>query len=65
MNKKTRKNLLDLGWLIFRVGIGISIFLHGLPKIMGSAEEWTMVARAMSNFEINSEHVFWGLLGAL
>ncbi len=64
MNKKTRKNLLDLGWLIFRVGIGISIFLHGLPKIMGGAEAWAMVGGTMSNFGINSGHVFWGFLGA-
>ena len=64
MNKKTRKNLLDLGWLIFRVGIGISIFLHGLPKIMGGAEAWAMVGGTMSNFGINSGHDYWGFLGA-
>ena len=61
---KRKNDLLQLGWLILRFGIGISIFLHGLPKIMGGAETWTMVGSTMSNFGIYSGHTFWGLLAA-
>lgn len=63
MNRKN--NLLHIGWLILRVGIGISIFLHGLPKIMGGSETWEMVGATMSNFGIDSGHAFWGLIAAL
>ncbi|MDD4777476.1 MAG: DoxX family protein [Fermentimonas sp.] len=62
MNKE---KLLNIGWLILRVGIGISIFLHGLPKIMGGSETWAMVGSTMSNFGIDSGHAFWGLIAAL
>ena len=62
MDKKN--NLLNIGWLILRVGIGISIFLHGLPKIMGGADTWTMVGSTMSNFGIDTGHTFWGFIGA-
>lgn len=62
MNKK--ENLLHLGWLTLRVGIGISIFLHGLPKITGGVETWTMVGSTMSNFGIDSGHAFWGFIAA-
>ena len=61
---KRKNDLLQLGWLILRFGIGISIFLHGLPKIMGGAETWAMVGSTMSNFGIDSGHVFWGFIAA-
>lgn len=59
-----KNNLLNIGWLIIRVGIGISIFLHGFPKIMGGADTWAMVGSTMSNFGIDTGHVFWGFVAA-
>jgi len=35
---KEKNNLLQAGWLILRVGIGISIFLRRIPKITGGVE---------------------------
>ena len=61
---KRKNDLLQLGWLILRFGIGISIFLHGLPKITGGTETWAMVGSTMSNFGIDSGHVFWGFIAA-
>ncbi len=61
---KRKNELLQIGWLILRFGIGISIFLHGLPKITGGVETWTMVGSTMSNFGIDSGHAFWGFMGA-
>src|SRR5690554_1603890 len=63
MNNK--KNLLNIGWLILRVGLGITIFLHGLPKITGGPDTWTMVGSTMSNFGIDSGHTFWGFIAAI
>lgn len=61
---KRKNDLLQLGWLILRFGIGISIFLHGFPKISGGVETWTMVGSTMSNFGIESGHAFWGFVAA-
>jgi putative oxidoreductase len=61
---KRKDDLLQAGWLILRVGIGISIFLHGFPKITGGVETWTMVGSTMSNFGIDFAPAFWGFLGA-
>ena len=61
---KQKDNLLQAGWLILRVGIGISIFLHGYPKITGGVETWTMVGSTMSSFGINFAPAFWGFLAA-
>lgn len=60
-----KKNLLQLGWLVLRVGIGISIFLHGFPKITAGAEMWTAIGSSMGVFGINFAPTFWGLLAAL
>lgn len=59
-----KNNLLQAGLLVLRVGIGISIFLHGYPKIAGGVETWTMVGSTMSNFGIDFAPAFWGFLGA-
>ncbi len=61
----TRKeNLLHVGWLILRIGIGISIFFHGLPKIMRGPETWTQLGGSMSLLGINFAPTFWGFMAA-
>lgn len=63
MNKK--EQLLNLGWLLLRVGIGISIFFHGLPKLMGGPETWTFIGSKLSDFGINFAPQFWGFMAAV
>lgn len=58
-------NLLHTGLLVLRIGIGISIFFHGLPKIMGGAETWTAIGGTMSNLGINFAPTFWGFMAAV
>lgn len=60
-----KKDLLQLGWLILRVGLGISIFLHGFPKITGGPDMWTAIGGSMGVFGINFAPTFWGFLAAL
>lgn len=60
-----KKNLLQLGWLLLRVGIGISIFLHGFPKLTGGTEMWTAIGGSMGIFGINFAPTFWGFLAAV
>ena len=62
---RKKDNLLHVGWAILRLGIGITIFLHGLPKIIGGQEVWTMVGSNMAIFGIAFAPAFWGLLAAI
>lgn len=61
---KRNENLLHAGLLLLRVGIGITIFFHGLPKIMGGPEMWTGIGSTMSNLGINFAPTFWGFMAA-
>jgi putative oxidoreductase len=61
---KREKNLLDAGLLLLRIGIGISIFFHGLPKIMARPEMWTAIGGTMSNLGITFAPTFWGFMAA-
>lgn len=62
---KGENNLMHVGILILRVALGVSMMLHGIPKIFGGPETWAYVGSTMSNFGINSGYEFWGLLAAL
>ncbi len=59
-----KQNLMNYGLLILRVGIGITIFLHGFPKITGGVETWTAIGGTMSNFGIDFAPAFWGFMAA-
>lgn len=56
----------DVGLLVLRVGVGMSMFLfHGLGKLAGGQETWAKVGGAMSVFGIDFAPVFWGFMAAL
>lgn len=59
-----KKNFLHIGILVLRIGIGISMIVHGLPKIMGGVEAWTGLGQSMSAVGINFAPAFWGFLAA-
>ncbi|MDO5524176.1 MAG: DoxX family protein [Bacteroidia bacterium] len=61
---KQKEQLLHAGLLILRIGIGISIFFHGLPKITGGIETWTAIGSTMSNLGIDFAPTFWGFMAA-
>lgn len=56
----------DLGILVVRLGIGISMLVfHGWGKISGGAERWEKIGGAMGNLGIHFLPVFWGFMAAL
>ena len=61
---KQKQNLINYGLLILRLGIGFTIFLHGLPKITGGVETWTGIGSTMSNLGITFAPAFWGFMAA-
>ncbi|RNC65886.1 DoxX family protein [Proteiniphilum sp. X52] len=60
-----KEDLSQWGWFILRVGIGLSIFLHGFPKITGGTEMWTAIGGSMGIFGIHFAPTFWGFLAAV
>lgn len=59
-----KENLLHTGLLVLRIGIGLAMFAHGLPKLMGGVETWTFLGGAMGNVGIKFAPAFWGFTGA-
>ncbi len=59
-----KEDFIHIGLLALRIGIGASMFVHGLPKIMGGIETWTWLGGSMSVVGINFAPAFWGFLAA-
>lgn len=63
---KRIKDNLDLGLLLIRLGVGLSLFLfHGLGKITGGPETWERIGANMGHLGIHWAPVFWGFMAAL
>lgn len=55
----------DLGLLLLRVGLGLSMIAHGYPKLFGGPTMWTQVGSAMGTFGIDAGHTAFGLVAGL
>jgi len=53
---------LDIGLLIFRLGIGGMFMWHGFPKITGGVVKWAILGKSMEVLGIHSGLVFWGFM---
>ncbi len=55
----------DLGLLILRLGIGLSMLIfHGWGKITGGPERWEGIGGQMANLGVDFFPVFWGFMAA-
>lgn len=62
----SKEGTIDFGLLVMRLGIGFSfVFLHGLPKLMGGPDRWTILGRSMNYLGIYFLPEVWGLIAAL
>lgn len=56
----------DLGLLLLRVGVGLSMILfHGWGKLTGGPERWERIGANMGNLGIDFAPMFWGLMAAV
>jgi putative oxidoreductase len=63
---KLIKNNQDLGLLLVRLGVGLSLFLfHGLDKMKAGPELWGKIGVNMGHLGIHWAPVFWGFMAAL
>jgi putative oxidoreductase len=58
-------NYKNTGLLIVRIGLGIMMMTHGLPKLTGGIERWEAVGGAMGNLGISFYPLFWGFMAAI
>ncbi len=55
----------NLGLFILRIGLGIMLIFHGLPKLLGGPDKWESVGQAIQYVGIDSLPVFFGFMSAL
>lgn len=64
MNMQKREHWLHIGLVVLRIGIGVSFFFHGLPKLTGGVESWTYIGSTMGLLGIHFAPAFWGFMAA-
>lgn len=55
----------DHALLFLRVGMGIMMMTHGIPKLIGGPDKWESIGANMKNLGIDFAPVFWGLMAAI
>lgn len=55
----------NTGLLILRVGLGVMMMTHGLPKIMGGPSGWADLGGSMKVVGIDFLPTVWGFLAAI
>jgi putative oxidoreductase len=55
----------NTGLLILRLGIGMMMMVHGLPKIMGGPDGWVQLGGNMRVVNIDFLPTFWGFMAAI
>jgi len=53
----------DTGLLLMRLGLGVMMMLHGLPKLL-HPKTWPAVGSAIGNLGIHFAPAFWGFMAA-
>lgn len=55
-------SFMDLGLLIFRLGMGSMFMWHGFPKITGGVEKWAGLGKSMEVLSITFAPAVWGFM---
>lgn len=58
-------NYRNFGLLVLRVGLGVMMFMHGLPKLTGGPEKWESLGQNMGQLHIHFMPVIWGFMSAV
>ena len=55
----------NTGLLLLRIGLGVMMMVHGLPKIMGGPAGWAQLGGSMKVVHMDFLPVFWGFMAAI
>lgn len=58
-------NYRNFGQLVMRAGIGVFMFMHGLPKLTGGIPKWESLGQNMGYLHIHFLPVAWGFMCAI
>jgi putative oxidoreductase len=58
-------NYKNFGLFVMRAGLGVMMFLHGLPKLTGGPSEWESLGHSMGHLHIHFMPIFWGFMSAV
>jgi putative oxidoreductase len=58
-------NYKNFGLLTMRIGLGVMMIVHGLPKVTGGPGTWEHLGMAMGNLHIHFAPTFWGFMSAI
>jgi putative oxidoreductase len=58
-------NYRNFGLLVMRAGLGVMMFMHGLPKLTGGPDKWASLGQSMGHLHISFAPVFWGFMCAI
>jgi len=58
-------NYRNFGLFVMRAGLGVMMFLHGLPKLTEGPAKWESLGANMSHLHIHFFPVFWGFMSAI
>jgi putative oxidoreductase len=58
-------NYRNFGLLVMRAGLGVMMFLHGLPKLTGGIPKWEALGQSMGHLHIHFFPVVWGFMCAV
>lgn len=53
------------GLLVMRIGLGVMMIIHGLPKINSGPDGWTKLGMSMGYAGIHFAPMFWGFMCAV
>lgn len=54
----------NTGLLLLRIGLGVMMIIHGLPKIRAGEEVWVQLGASMKVIGIDFIPLFWGFMAA-
>lgn len=53
------------GLFIMRVGLGVMMVIHGLPKMAGGPAKWEALGHNMAHLNIHFMPALWGFMSAI
>jgi putative oxidoreductase len=58
-------NYRNFGLFVLRVGVGVMMFMHGLPKLTGGPDKWVELGKNMGHLHIYFLPAVWGFMCAI
>lgn len=54
----------NVGLLLMRLFVGAGMLTHGIPKLLGGVDFWSIVGGVMAEIGVPGSAVFWGAMAA-